>query len=72
MVQDPSAWEMRCSVANLLRIRAWAQPACLLAVEERDIKEHGVRGDWEGDESAESEDESSIVVPRAKHRREWV
>ena len=72
MVQDPSAWEMRCSVANLLPMRAWTQPARLLAVEERDVKEHGVRGDWEGDESEESEDESSIVVPRAKRQREWV
>ena len=71
-MQNPSGQEMRCSVANLLPMHAWTRPACLLAVEERDIKEHGVWGDWEGDESDDSEDESSIDVPRAKCPREWV
>ena len=49
-VQDPSGQEMRCSVANLLTMRAWTWPARLLAVEERDVREHGVWGDWEEDE----------------------
>ena len=64
-------WEMHCSVANLLPMRAWTWPAHLLAVEERSIKEHGVRGDWEGDDSDELEDES-IDVPHAIRPREWV
>ena len=72
MVQDPLGREMHCSVANWLPMHAWTQPACLMAVKEQDIKEHGIWGDWEGDESYESEDESSIVVPHAKRPREWV
>ena len=68
----PLGREMRCSVANLLPMCAWTRPVCLLAVEELDVKEHGVRGDLEGDESDESEDKSSIVVPHAKYPREWV
>ena len=71
MVQDPSGREIHCSMANLLPMRAWTWPARLLAVEEQDIKEHGVRGDWEGDESDESEDDFSIV-PHARCPREWV
>ena len=71
-MQDPSGQEMHCSVANLLPMHAWIRPAHLLAVEEQDIKEHGFRGDLEGDESDESEEESSIVVSHAKHPKEWV
>ena len=38
-MQDPSGREMHCSVANLIPMRAWTWPACLLAVEKCNIRD---------------------------------